>query len=543
MYEELGKELLNELDAMSLRKEKVIMSVWKQISEVLIPELADMDGTSTIDALLAPGYYDGSGRAYLETTANAIFSMMMGPGTNWIQFCVEDEEIMKDREVRRYFDLLRKVVLKRMAQDGFYKIAKPAIKHCLALGTTCNTVTREPEETRLSYRLWHPGDYYHSIDKSGRTDGIGIKQIVKIKNLQKYDWLPQEYIDSFNDKKGDEEVILWFYFRKNREGDPNSELEATFPYTVYHILETGHIIHASGMKGMPGPMWLFEETPRLEYGLCPGYYILRDLLQSNKIRKLVMKETDKESDPALWVSRNTDTFYTEPGSINYHDGDSTNQPRRVFDTADMSLAQQAKLEIDQIVRTHLLVDFFASLTGSTTRRTAQEVQTIQAEMGAQAGPIVYSVEDGFLRPNVKRTLMQLHEMGKLPEPPNKLTAATKDFPLEVLFMGPLSIANRYLYETTQAHRVLNDTLIPLSQIDPEGVQDALNTAGFIRSTMDGIGGGFDVVNTEAEIEQKQREREAKAAQEQQLAAASALMKDGSQAPDPGSPLEAEMQNA
>ena len=537
-----GKLLLNEINDLKTEKEKVITPVWKQITSVLIPELSDLDGSKTLDALLAPGYYDGGPRAYLETTSNAIFSLICGPGTNWIQFNVDDPEIQKNNEARAYFDKLRSLVLNTMAQDGFYDIAKPAIKYALALGTSCTTVTKEPEDTRLSYVLWHPGDIANGLDKAKRTDRFYIKQKVKINDLAGYEDLPQKYLDKINDGKGEEQVILYFYFRKNRDSDVDLA-DGKFKYTVYHVLEDGNVIHFSGMHGLPGSMWLFEKSANLSYGLCPGYYVLRDILQSNKLRKIIMKETEKESSPPMWVPEVTaGRFYSEPGSINYHNGDPNNFPRRVFDKADLTNARNAGVEIDAIVRSHFLVDFFQSLTQKTNRKTAAEVQGLQQEMGAQAAPLVYSVEHNFLRPIVIRTIQLLEEMGALPEPPSVLSEMSRDITASLEFMGPLSIANRYLYKTIQAQRVLNEAIMPIAQFDPEGVKDALNTAEFIKMASDGIGGGFKILRSEKEIEALKQERAALQQQQIEMQQQQSLLQNGGQAPEPGSPLAEEMGN-
>lgn len=542
MNEEVGRELLKEVTSLNEIRDKVILPVWKQITEVLIPELSDMDGTSTMDALLAPGFYNGQGRAYLETTTNAIYSMICGPGTNWIQFGIGDDiELMRDIEVRRYFDDLRIIVLNRLAQDGFYDVAKPAIKHAISIGTTVVTVTREPDSNRIDYIQWHPGDYAISTDKGGRNDGIVIKQKPELKDLMVYPDLPDALQKDFMNGNGDKEIVVWFYFRKNIEGEPTEGLEINFPYTLYQILEDGAIISATGMHSMPGPAWAFEKTPRLDYGLCPGYYILRDLLQSNKIRKIILKETEKESNPPLWVPRQNEQFFTDPGSINYFDGDGSQMPRRVFDPANLQNAQIANQEIDFILRSHLLVDFFSSLTNKTNRKTAQEVQGMQSEMGAQAAPLVYSVENNFLRPVIKRTLLHLHEMGELPEPPSQLKKVAPKFPMEIQFIGPLSIANRYLYKTAQAHRILNESIMPIAQLDPEGVKDSFNTTEFLKMTSEGIGGGYRILYSDAEIEQRKLEREQKEQQQVLLQQQQMLLKDGGTAPEAGSPLEQGMQ--
>jgi hypothetical protein len=534
-----GKVLLKECTTLFEERDKVILPVWKQISDVLIPELGDMDGMKTVDALLAPGFYDGKGRAYLEITANAIYSLMMGPGTNWIQFGVDDQEVMKDIETRRYFDKLRLITLDALVQNGFYDIAKPSIKYALSIGTSLATVTREPDSPNIDYIHWHPGDIAHSVDMSNRSNGIVIQyREVPIRDLAGYESLPEKYMKMIQTGQGDKKVKLYMYFRKNTAEDPVSEWGGKFRYTLYHVLEDGAVLHTSGMHSLPGPAWRFEKTPRLGYGLSPGYYILRDMLQLNKIRKGILRETDRQLDPPLWVPEHVSaSFFTEPGSIVYHNGDGSQFPRRMFDPADLSYAMEATREIDQIVRQHLLVDFFQALTMKTNRKTAQEVQAMQSEMGAQAAPMVFSVEHNFLRPIVKRTLLHLHEMGKLPEMPTSLRERQKDFPLQIAFKGPLSIANNYLYQTVQAQRVLQEALLPMSQIDPEGTKDALNTAAYIKQVVSGIGGGFDIIRSDAEIEVRARERQQAEQQQMLLEQEKALMQHGSKAPEPGSPME------
>ncbi len=538
--DDLGKKLIKEISVLLQEKKKIIEPVWEQITSVLIPELSDLDGSKTIDALLAPGYYDGQPRADLEITSNAIFSLMCGPGTNWIQFNMDNPEIQADFECRAYFDQIRSIVLNTLSQDGFYDIAKPAIKYALALGTVCATVTKEPDAKKLDFILWHPGDFANSMGKDRRSDAIVTYQSVKLYDLVGYPDLPQKYLDKIERGLGDEEILLYFYFRKNRDDDTNL-VGGKFPYTVYHILEEGDIIHFSGMYTLPGPMWLFEKSSRLSYGLCPGYYILRDTLQSNKIRKYVMMETEKQVRPPLWVPETSaGRFFTDAGSINYHNGDPNNFPRRFHEAADLSSSRYALEEIRQIVKSHLMVDFFQSLTMKTNRKTAVEVQGLQQEMGAQAAPLVYSVEHNFLKPIIQRTMLMLQDMGAFPEAPATLQRLSKNIALELEFMGPLSQANRYLYKTNQAHRILNEAIMPMAQIDPEGIKDILDTKEFIKLAADGIGGGFKILRTDSEIEQRQKERAALQQQQMAMEQQNNLMANGGRAPEDGSPLKEAM---
>lgn len=536
---EQGEAAVQRLTVMGDERSNQAEKWWKDVAEVLIPRLGDLDGTKTMDSLLAPATYDSQGRTSLEIAGNAIFSLMCGPNVDWISLGMfNNEEVMRDKASREYFDRLRICLLDTLYDDGFYENIKPASEYAMSLGTVATTVTKEENSEHINYILWHPGDSYIRKGGDRRVREAAFRQKVRNKDLLSYPDLTPERLEIIR-KDPNAEVDLLYYIGKSADDGEENLVDLGMPYYIMHLLEDGEVLQESGLHSLPGSFWTFEADPRMDYGLSPGYHVLRDLLQNNKLRRLLLQETEKRINPAIWApEQGSSQLYTDPGSINYYNGQQDQFPRRLHDVADVNLAFQMKEEINNIIRTRFYTDFFLAVMSKTHRRTAQEIAATQNEVGSQIAPLVYTVERNFIGPQIKRTLMLLNEMGKLPEPSAKIQANMSNFPLEVAYIGPLSMSQRYLYHTVKNTQLLNDVLVPAAQLDPASL-DNINIDRLVRESALGLNGAYGVLNDEAEVEQIRAQRAAMMQQQQENASRQEAL-GMSKSPEGGSPAEAAM---
>lgn len=538
--EEQGKAAISRVEEMKAERKTSAEPWMKDVAEVLIPRLSDLDGTKTSEALLAPGFYDSQGRSSLEIAGNAVFSLMVGHDVDWISFGMfNNPDIMRDRASREYFDRLRIVVLDALYQNGFYENVKPAVETAMSLGTVATTVTKELNSDQINYILWHPGDTFLRKGGDRRVGEVALRQNLRYKDINGlYETVPPALQEKIN-KEPNGKFDLYYYINKLSNDGTSPLSEFGMKYYLMHLTDEGDILHESGLENLPGSFWTFESDPRMDYGLCPGYHTLRDLLQNNKIRAMLLQETEKRIKPPLWIpEQGSSQLFTEPDSANYFNGDASLFPRNVFQETDVSLAFNIKEEINNIIRTRFYTDFFLAVMSKTHRRTAQEIAATQNEVGSQIGPLVYTIERNFIAPQIKRTLQILNEQGKLPEPTNKIASGSQNFPLEVRYIGPLSLAQRYQYHTVKNTKLINEVLIPAAQIDPASI-DYINIGRLVQESTMGINGGFGIIRDETEVEQIRAERAAAQAQaQQQMAAQEALKQTGSA--EPGSPADAVM---
>jgi hypothetical protein len=511
----------------------------EEVCELLIPHLMDMDGTRTDEYTHSPGHYSGVFKTHLEIFSRGLFSHMIGGDTVWMQFGIfESPEVMQNRAAQEYFEMVRQICEDGMYNDKWYDLVKPAIETAASVGYNVNTVTGEYFSSRIDCLNWHPGDVYFGTDGGGWIDRVAIKIRTTPQALSEMEdvTMPAQYVEAAKKpRSARKETILWAYFKRvNKSIDP----KMGWHYKV--LTPSGETIHETPLYQFPGAVWIFEGMPRTQYGNSIGLKLYRDMLQSNKIQKLLMQEAEVRVNPPVWMPNFTKDVFMDPGSINYVDNiDGSQFPRRMIDLADMNPASQLKAEIDRLASIHFLSDFFMQLTGSTTRRTAEEVRGMLAESGMQIVSIVDSFERNFCAPNVRQHLSIMYQKGQVPDPPNIIKKyVTPKTKMGIKFIGPLAMARRQLFSMGQDMRMVNEILAPLAGADPT-VIDYLDIGKMISRGREFMSGGSNIVRSDAEVAAIRKKREQQQMQQMQMEMAGKAM-NATKAPEAGSPAEAVM---
>lgn len=285
--------------------------------------------------------------------------------------------------------------------------------------------------------------------------------------------------------------------------------------------------------------------PRTAYGMGMGLKMYRDLLQSNKIQRLLLQEAEIRINPPMWIPNKNKDVYMDPGSMNYVDMTDTGQvPRRVVDPADMNPAMALKQEIDQLTRIHFYTDFFLQLTASNTRKTQEEIKGMIAETSAQVTWLVDSFERNYMNVSIRRTMLLMAEQGRLREPPRKLKKFIKENPagqMGIRFIGPLAMARRYMYSIGKDIEMIQEMVVPLAQVDPANL-DYLNISQLFDRGRQFMSGGRAVIRTQEEVDEI-RQKRAEAEQAAKAAEMAMVAMTQNKQPEQGSPQAAMMEQS
>jgi len=536
----LDKKALSEINYLVEVKQSM-KRIQEEVAELIAPHLMDMDGTQADKYLFSPGHYSGVAKMNLEVYSRGMFAHMVGGDVDFVEMGVfGNEDIMRDKASQEYFAKARLMVVDEMYRNNWFDHVKPSLEYAGALGTDVLTIMGDYFEGNTNTLHWHPGDVFIGEDGRGRVDRLALK----IRTT------PQDLVDESTDvpesifyaaqkpKSAKKKIILWGYYRKL----PPDEWVAGMKWYYRLIGADGHIYNESYMHSLPGPIWRLEKMPRTAYGMGMGIKLYRDLLQSNKIQKLLMMEAELRVKPPVWIPNRGEDVYMEPGSINYTNvTDGSQVPRRMIDPADMLPASQLKQEIDALTRIHMYTDFFLQLTENTTRRTAQEVAALMMEAGSQVTSLVDSFERNYLNVSVRRHMLIMAEQNRLPEPSRKIQRFVKENPqgqLGIRFIGPLAKARRWMYSVGKDMEMINQMVVPIAQIDPEAL-DYLDKAALFERGRQFMSGGSEIIKTQEEVDQIRQQR-AEAQQQQQQAEAQMAALAQTKAPEPGSPAEAVM---
>lgn len=495
--EDRGKDASSEIQSLIEYKQPLITEL-EDIAFLCIPEMSEMVSTGRESILTAPAHYSGLGKLALQTFAQGAFAHIMGRDVDWMEFGVFSRpDIMEKQVVKDYFKQLRLHVLRRLDGTTFYDQALVAFKNLGAFGTDVTTCTGSYEKNRVDFINWHPGDYYIGEDAGGRPDRLVCKLNTTVIDLQQMGFtLTEPQIKKLNNpklQKFPEEI--YFYYRRARSEEQIMDTKSRWELLV--MSKQGDIMHESPMKSLPASAARLFRRPRSPYGLGMGGMMYRDMLQSNKIQKLVMMEGENLVNPALW-SPSGNEVYREPGSLNHGDDANGAYSRRLYEPGDVSVVMALKQEIDAISRTAFYMDFFLQLHNSAgSRKTQMEISNMWQESSLQIAYVVSAIEKNWLQPELTRFLHVLADHDDFPEPPDVIKK--EKLILETQFIGPLSKAVRYTFSVAQDQKMLGGVLAPILQARP---QEAiwLNTEKYLQNAKNFMGGGSDIIRTPQEVE-------------------------------------------
>lgn len=505
------------------------------VAELCHPEAMDMDGNLNEQLLNAPGHYSGLAKVNLQVFSQGSFAHMMGGDVDWMEFGeFHNKEIMESRVAQSYYEELRIVFLHNLYDDGFYDTIMPAFKGAGSMGTDCVTATPSYDDKRTDYIHWHIGDVWVGQDAGGRPDRLALKLRTTVHDLAEMGFdLSEEQarIARETPKLAERKEEIWYYYRRIRE--PEKYLDTKMIWEVIVLNKAGEVMHESPMRSLPGSVWRFFRRDRSAYGQGMGTLLRRDMMQSNKIQKLLMMEGEQRVLPSMWMPAGVEA-YLEPGSVTYQEDMNNPQsfPRRMIETADMTGVAGLKAEIDRLSNIIFYTDFFMQLAGNTTRKTAQEVAAVWQETSAQVAVVVDTIERNFLRPLMYRSLLIMADQGRLPEPPEVIKQNTKG-PLEIDFIGPLAKARRYTYSVAQDRRMIEDILAPLIGADPT-ILDYLDMEQYLKRATRFMGGGRSTIRPQAEVDGIRAERQM---QEMMMRQAAAAQGQAQGQPQPGAPQQ------
>lgn len=512
----------------------------KDVAELCIPESMDMDGNLNEQLLNSPGHYSGLAKVNLQVFAQGAFSHMLGGDVDWLEAGeFGNKVIMESRIAQEFYEEVRTLLVQGMYDDGYMDIVLQAFKNAGALGTDIVTVTSNPDNKRADFIHWHPGDILVGAEANGRVDRFALKLRTTIHDLYELGFnIPadMERIAQTQPKLAYRKEEVWYYYRKQRV--LGKYLDTGMRWELLVMMKDGKVIHESPMRNLPGAVWRFFRRDRSAYGGGMGTLLRRDMMQSNKIQKLLMMESEQQVRPAMWMPAGVDA-YLEPGSITYQtDMQNPNLfPRRMMDPADMRGVSELKAEIDRLSNTIFYTDFFMQLANNTTRKTAQEIQGLWQETSAQITAVVDTIERNHMMPIVRRYLTIMMDQNRLPPIPEVIKQNTKGH-LGIRFIGPLAKARRYTYTVAQDRRMIADIVAPMAQLDPT-VLDYIDMEAFMLRAAQYLGGGRSTIRPQAEVDGIRAERQMQQMMMAKQQAAQAALGNSKEA-EQGSPAEAAM---
>lgn len=530
---EKDKISLEEIRLMKESKAPV-QSFMREVAELIYPSLMDMGTGDPYSYPDVPRHYSSTARTALQMMAQGLCATFMNPDNFWFELGeFGNKAVMENNTAKQWFDDVRRIINSELYNDGFFDVIIPAIKTAAGLGTSLTTALEA--NGRINYIQWHPRSVMIGEDDGRRVDRLAITTYMTLYNLYErgFKLTDREETEIRGRARADrKENEVVFYYHRVRKDEKNLDNNNKWRLVVLNTL--GEVYHTSEMRGLPGAVWRFFPKTDSPYGEGPGTNIFRDMLQANKIQRLLLQDTEKRINPPMFLPR-LNRAYLSPGSENYPlDANNPNEyPRPMFVQGDVAPSVTLKNEIDNIIELNIGAQFFTQLMELDGKQTAEQIRM----MSANASSLVFSFVDTFERnwvvPMLRRTMVIMYDQGKLPEAPNIIRNKGGGI-LEMRFIGPIAKARRYYFSLKQDNELFQ-SVFGVAQVNPESL-DYIRWPEYFSRLGRFMSGNSDIIATKEEVLQKRMERQRQQKLEEQARLRQAAITQGS-TPEAGSPAD------
>ncbi|SOD41329.1 portal protein [Nitrosovibrio sp. Nv4] len=397
---------------------------------------------------------DATGGLALGRFASAMESMLTPRNSTWHRAIPSNDDLLKDRRVRLWFENLTRALFKyRYAPKANFASQKRADYLALgAFGTGCLYVDRlvDRVEKGLRYKYIHLGEIFFMENHQGIVDTA----------YRKFELTARQALQQFGESKLPEEIVrhakdtnkcdqkYWFIHcvqpRSDAEGyDPERKDERGFPFTDYYVsLTRKKLVQNGGHTTFPYAISRYDVAPGEIYGRSPAMSALPSLKVLNEQKKTVLKQGHRAVDPVLLAHDDgvLDTFSMKPGAVNF--GGVSAEGRALVQTlpvGNLSLAKEMMEAERAVINDFFLVTLFQILV-DTPQMTATEVLERAREKGALLSPTMGRQQSESLGPMIEREIDLLAMQGLLEPMPDALREAAGEFSIE--YDSPLSRAQK-----------------------------------------------------------------------------------------------------
>lgn len=437
-------------------------------------------------------------------------SGLTSPSRQWFKLSLHDLDLTMEQDAQEWCDLVESLMLRVMAQSGFYRALHALYEEISIFGTGCMVIMPDFENV-ISVCTLSAGTYY-----LGRSAGP------KIDSLYRDIYMTAgEMAAEFGERNCSDSVRSCLENDRDRQFEVRHAIEpdtlgvSRFPFmSVYWEPGGDRLLRVGGYNTFPAcaPRWSCGASDIYGYG--PASEALPDVKTLMSMKRDLMAGIKKQVNPPLVASSQVleGGVKTMPNGITYVTGGVGPQIAPLYNVSiNLSDLAQSVEQYKTDVRRAMYVDLFLMLSGRDTgQMTAREVSERHEEKMLALGPVLESLEWELLRPAIDRIFEIMLERGIVPEPPEEIQGDD----VKIEFVSILAQAQKMT--GTSAIEQTVAFAGQLAQADPS-VLDALDGEQVVRTYRDMLGAPANILKTPEEVAQIRAAREAQQRQAAQAA--------------------------
>lgn len=469
-------------------------SQWEEVAQLVMP-------TSSNTFFYGNYNFPGMKRTIQQVDATAMLaldrfsaildSLLTPRNMVWHQLAADNEDVMKDRASRLWFERATSILFKlRYAPIANFSSQNFQNYQSLgAFGTGGMFVDQAYSPTgaplrAIRYKNIPLGELFLKENHQGLIDGfIRWFRLTARQAIQKFGAaaLPEQIISAA--EQGSQTPYDFLHHVCPRaDYQPGYLDERGKPFVSYYISITGQkLLSEGGYSTFPLAASRYIQTPGEIYGRSPAMAVLPAIKTLNAEKATFLKQGHRAADPVLLTADDglVDAVNLRPGAMNKGGVNADGRPLvHILPTGNIQITEEMMQEERALINDAFLVTLFQILTDSP-QMTATEVIERTNEKGILLAPTVGRQQSEYLGPMIDRELDLASRLGLLPEMPGVLREAQGEY--SVVYTSPLSRAQR-AQEVGGFMRTLDTALTIVNATQDPSPLDAFDFDTAVRDT-------------------------------------------------------------
>ncbi|HWT40390.1 MAG TPA: portal protein [Dongiaceae bacterium] len=412
--------------------------------------------------------------------ASAMLGMVMNPAQKWLEFELYTEHTKLSMAGRIWLTQLRDYVLSILqAPDvGFYDAYHEHLLDYGIFGEACMLIDKNPETGLPRFTPFPLEQTYIGMGAKRTPDTVFRKYEMTAQDIQDFfaangEKLPDCVQGKLDAKQYAQKFAVIHGVFPRKHGIAFGFADKKPWASVYYLEATKEVLRESGFDFFPFSCPRFMLFASEDHGQGPGTMTLSNVKTMNAIIKTNMRADQRAAAPPYLAQRRgwIKQLNFTPDHINYYDGFDMDKALIPIgnDGKPQAGREWVQMYQDQIKRAFYLDRLMAQEKKAEVKEV--EVLTNEDERMRDLVPQLSRLHSE----SISTVILNLvhYCMEDMPEPPPELAAQG----IKLRYLSPLARAQRLL-EVSNANRVLQQSIIPLGQINP----DALKTVDMYKMT-------------------------------------------------------------
>ena len=408
-------------------------SSWRDLSKYLNPTRGLFDESKKQRGKMVDHkvVLDSHATNSIRKTASGLNSGITSKSRPWFRLTIDSEELASFPTVRLWLDTIQQQMYSVLRGSNIYGVFQNTYEELLTFGTGCFIIL-EDIDTVLRARNFTAGEYYLSVDKSGKVDSFGRTFEMTVGQLIdqfEYENCPPSVQADWDNNQVDATHRVRHLIEPNKQANAMMADFKNMPFRSAYWIQGDQtedsFLAVRGFKRFPvvAPRWSVPTTDII-YGFGPGWDALGDVkeLQKTKYDKLLAQE--KVHNPPVQQDASIEGHTNLlPGGVTRSSATVPNSGvRPVYQVnpaidSFISSITETKMNIDK----HFFTDLFTMLAVlDRGQMTAREVAAREQERIMLMGPILNQLDEEMLSKVIELLYGIMADNDLLPPPPPEI---------------------------------------------------------------------------------------------------------------------------